>query len=138
MDDALKHSVRQRAGQRCEYCQVHQRYYPDYTFHVEHVIARQHHGSDDVTNLALACHLCNNKKGPNLSGIDPETGQLTPLFHPRDHHWDEHFRLNDDGTIHGLTDVGRTTVDVLGMNVDLRVQIRQEILRLESEQAEQA
>lgn len=132
MDDALKQFVRERAEFRCEYCRVHQRYYPDYMFHVEHVVARQHLGSDEADNLALACHLCNNKKGPNLSGIDQDTGRLTRLFHPRHDNWNEHFRLNADGTINGLTGIGRTTVHVLGMNTDIRVQIRHQILRLEA------
>jgi hypothetical protein len=33
MDDEVKQFVHQRAGNRCEYCRVHQRYYPDFTFH---------------------------------------------------------------------------------------------------------
>jgi 5-methylcytosine-specific restriction endonuclease McrA len=33
-------------------------------FHIEHVIPRQHGGSDDADNLALACPDCNLRKGP--------------------------------------------------------------------------
>jgi hypothetical protein len=33
--------------------------------------------------------------------VDPETGQLTPLFHPRIDHWDEHFECRD-GEINAL------------------------------------
>jgi hypothetical protein len=130
MDDATKHFIRQRAHDRCEYCGVHQRYYPDFTFHIEHIVARQHGGSQDVANLALSCHLCNNKKGPNLSGIDPDTGELTRLFHPRTDVWNEHFRLEDSGFIVGLTSLGRTTAYVLGMNSGIRVQIRLHIAQL--------
>jgi HNH endonuclease len=133
MDDETKQLVRQRAEGRCEYCRVHQRYYPDFAFHIEHIIARQHRGPDELENLAFACHLCNNKKGPNLSGIDPDTGELTRLFNPRTDVWSTHFRLEDDGFILGLTPIGRTAVYVLGMNVAARVQIRRVIAQLEAE-----
>lgn len=132
MDEETKAFVRQRGQDRCEYCRIEQRFYPDFTFHVEHIVAKQHHGSDDARNLALACHLCNRKKGPNLSGIDPESNELTPLFHPRTDNWEDHFRFEQDGTISGLTAIGRTTVDVLSMNEHARVRLRREILRLET------
>jgi len=127
MDDATKHFIRQRAHNCCEYCGVHQEYYPDFTFHMEHIVARQHGGAEEVANLALACHLCNRKKGPNLSGIDPDTGELTRLFNPRTDVWTEHFRLAGNGFIVGLTPVGCTTAYVLGMNSSIRVQIRRRI-----------
>jgi 5-methylcytosine-specific restriction endonuclease McrA len=80
MDAETKRFVRTRASQRCEYCGIHQRIYPDSAFHIEHIVARQHGGGDEPDNLALSCHLCNSKKGPNLSGLDPKTGVLTRLF----------------------------------------------------------
>jgi len=134
MDDATKDLVRQRAHNRCEYCGVRQRYYPDFTFHIEHIVARQHRGAEDMTNLALACHLCNNKKGPNLSGIDPDTGELTRLFNPRTDAWNEHFRLEDSGFIVGLTPIGRTTAYVLDMNASIRIQIRLRIAQFRAEE----
>jgi 5-methylcytosine-specific restriction endonuclease McrA len=93
------------------------------TFHVEHIIARKHGGSDAPSNLALACDRCNAHKGPNLTGIDPETGEIVPLFNPRNHIWEEHFRLSE-ATIVGLTAVGRTTIRVLNMNEERRVRLR--------------
>ena len=137
MDDETKQFVRRRAEDRCEYCGVHQRYYPDFTFHTEHIVARQHRGPDELGNLALACHLCNNKKGPNLSGIDPDTGELTRLFNPRTDIWNAHFRLEGDGLILGLTPIGRTPAYVLGMNVAVRVQIRRVIVHLEVAEKQQ-
>ncbi len=127
-----KEHVRRRASDRCEHCRVPQWCYPDFTFHVEHIVARQHRGSDDLDNLAFACHLCNNKKGPNLAGIAPDTGELTRLFHPRRDVWDEHFRLDGSGRLLGLTPIGRTTACVLDMNAGVRVRIRREIMRLEA------
>ena len=103
-------------NQRCEYWRIHQKIYPDFTFHIEHIVAKQHGGRDEADNLALSCHLCNSKKGPNLSGLDPDTGLLTRLLHPRTDRWNEHFRDAENGHILGLTDVGRTTVHFLDIN----------------------
>jgi hypothetical protein len=41
--------------------------------------------------LALSCFYCNSAKGANIAGRDPETGQLTRLYHPRVDAWHEHF-----------------------------------------------
>lgn len=90
MDTELRRLVWDRAQGRCEYCRMRQEF-DELTFQIEHIIPKKHHGSDDATNLALACFACNNHKGSNLTGIDPETRQLTPLFHPRTDAWDEHF-----------------------------------------------
>lgn len=132
MDNASKVLVRQRAKHFCEYCRVHQRDYPDTTFHMEHIIARQHGGDDSTDNLALACHLCNLKKGPNVAGMDPVNGELTRLFNPRLDNWQEHFKLERSGEIIGLTAIGRTTANLLGMNTAIRVQMRREISHLEN------
>jgi hypothetical protein len=82
MDKGASDFVRQRAGNRCEYCGLPQDA-SALRFHIEHIIARQHGGNDDTMNLALACPECNYQKGTNLSGIDPDTGKTTLLFHPR-------------------------------------------------------
>jgi hypothetical protein len=47
---------------------------------IDHIRARQHRGTDDADNLALAFGHCNAKKGPNLTGVDPASGGITPLF----------------------------------------------------------
>jgi hypothetical protein len=125
MDAETRVRVRSRADNRCEYCRMHQRHYL-VPFHVEHIVARQHHGSDDASNLALACHLCNRYKGPNLAGLDPGTGALTRLFNPRIDHWPDHFRIQA-GRIIGLTAIGRTTIYVLNMNRPDRIRIRVEL-----------
>jgi hypothetical protein len=87
MDSVTKDFVRTRAGDRCEYCHLPQAATPFITFHIEHVIAKQHTPDDeDLDNperLALACDRCNLLKGPNLSSIDPESGEIVNLFNPR-------------------------------------------------------
>ncbi|MGA9625261.1 MAG: hypothetical protein WBL65_27880 [Bryobacteraceae bacterium] len=73
------------------------------------------------------------EKGPNLSGIDPATGHVTALFHPRDDEWSEHFSAHA-GTliplgveIRGLTPKGRATVRLLGLNEEMRQMLRYEL-----------
>jgi 5-methylcytosine-specific restriction endonuclease McrA len=122
MDDRLRQLVQRRAKNRCEYCQIH-RDQEFLTFHIEHIIPRKHGGKDASNNLALACHHCNRHKGPNLSGLDSKTGKLTRLYHPRLDDWEDHFTKRD-GEISGRTAVGRTSVSVLRMNEDGRVQLR--------------
>ena len=86
-----------RAGDRCEYCRLPQAAAPAFTFHVEHIRARQHGGDDVPSNLALACPDCNRHKGPNLSAIDPETRAVVSLFHPLEHLWNERFAMVELG-----------------------------------------
>lgn len=122
MDEETRERVRRRAGDRCEYCLLRQAHAP-FAHHVEHIIAKQHGGTDDLDNLALSCARCNAFKGPNLSGIDPDSGQLVPLFNPRQHEWNEHFEFRAFWIL-GRTPTGRTTVYVLGMNETRRLELR--------------
>lgn len=115
MEAATRARVRERAGDRCEYCRLHQDDSPLAVLHVEHIIPKVHGGSDDLENLALACIDCNLHKGTNLAGLDPETQQVTRLFHPRQQQWNEHFEWQGIRIV-GKTDIGRTTVRVLHMN----------------------
>jgi hypothetical protein len=126
MDAAIRTTVRQRADNRCEYCLLRQEHC-DLTHHVEHILPKQHGGTDTVDNLALACHRCNLHKGPNLTGIDPDTGKLVPLFHPRRDGWEEHFQFQGV-RIEGRTAIGRATVHVLGINDVRRLELRSELL----------
>src|SRR3954469_15258053 len=127
IDAATRNLVRSRASNRCEYCHIHQDDEPLFTFHIEHVVPRQHHGTDDPSNLALACIHCNLHKGPNVAGIDPDTGQVTPLFHPRRDTWADHFALRGPFIV-GLTAVGRTTAYVLAMNAPHQAELRVSLL----------
>ena len=128
MDNATRQFVRQRAGERCEYCRLPQRH-SALRFHIDHIVASQHRGSDDLENLALACPECNRHKGTNLSGIDPDTGKVTHLFHPRNDEWKHHF-TNDGARIIGQTAEGRTTVWLLEMNTGDRFVWREILLSL--------
>ena len=119
MDAALERLVWQRSQARCEYCGLSQAC-DALPFHVDHVIALKHSGPTVEQNLALACFNCNMHKGPNIAGIDPDTGLITQLFHPRTDQWDEHFRWQGPRVV-GRTAIGRTTVLVLAINLPPRV-----------------
>lgn len=129
MNAALREQVRRRAGNRCEYCRLHQEHESSHPFHVEHINPRKHGGADDSENLALACHQCNLHKGTNLTGRDPDTNEIVRLFDPRQDRWREHFK-HDGSRIVGLTAVGRTTSWVLQMNSDDRVELRSILIEL--------
>jgi hypothetical protein len=101
--------------------------YDDSPFEVDHVIARKHHGASTASNLALSCFHCNSCKGSNIGGRDPVTRKLTPLFNPRRHKWDRHFRWSGAMLV-GRTSIGRVTVDVLDINAPLRVEFREELI----------
>jgi hypothetical protein len=118
---SVRRLVRQRAADRCEYCGLSQASYELVTFHVEHVVAKQHGGTDDDGNLCLSCHWCNLFKGPNLSTM--EQGELVRLFNPRMDNWDEHFVVIE-GQIHGLSEIGTATLRLLNMNDPDRVELR--------------
>ena len=70
------------------------------------------------------CAVCNRFKGSDIASIDPETGQLTPLFHPRVDLWDDHYQVRN-GEIVALTAKGRATVRLLRMNRPARIRERQ-------------
>jgi hypothetical protein len=118
--------VRERANLRCEYCLI-----PHYAlplpFQIDHIIAEQHGGQSDGSNLSLACAHCNRHKGPNIAGIDPFTGEMVRLFNPRIDSWPDHFQ-REGATAVGKTPVGRATIEVLAMNSGDQISLRAELL----------
>ena len=127
IEPALRELVRSRAAGVCEYCRISERF--TLAEHdIDHVIAVKHGGQTVVENLALCCAVCNRFKGSDIASIDPETEQLTPLFHPRLDSWDDHYEFRN-GEILGLTSTGRVTVRLLRMNRPTRVKERQLLRR---------
>src|SRR5437016_3010499 len=112
----LAQRVRRRAQGCCEYCQSQERVVGE-AFTIDHIVPRVKGGSDAFENLALCCYVCNPLKGAKTEALDPQTGNVVPLFHPRRQGWDTHFRWSDDGLfIIGRTPVGRATVAALRLN----------------------
>ena len=127
MDEALRQLVWDRAGDACEYCRLPQRL-DVLPFQIDHVLAVKHHGPTTADNLALSCYSDNAYKGPNLAGIDPETGEVTRLFHPRRDDWGEHFVWKGPELV-GRTPIGRATIDVLNLNLPERVEHRRLLIQ---------
>jgi hypothetical protein len=126
MDAALEQLVRSRARFRCEYCLLPEKLVST-PFQFDHIIARFHGGATTADNLAYACFHCNNFKGPNIAGIDPESGQIVRLFHPRRDTRSDHFNWNGERLI-GLTPFARATIATLRLNHPHRLIVRRSLL----------
>ena len=74
--------VRERAIGRCEYC-----HYPELLstspLSVDHPYPQFLGGTNDLTNLVLACRRCNERRYNFITGIDSLTNQETQLFNGR-------------------------------------------------------
>jgi len=127
IDSSLRKLVRLLAGGLCEYCLISDRFTLA-EHEIDHVIAVKHGGRTVEENLALCCTVCNRYKGSDIASIDPETGQLTPLFHPRVDRWDDHYQLRS-GEIIARTAMGRGTIRLLRMNRPTRIRERQLLQR---------
>ena len=126
MERGLDQQVFRRASGLCEYCHAPQAFYPE-RFQIDHIRARQHRGDDSLENLALACLECNRRKGPNIACIDPQTGQLVPLFNPRKDRWNDHFEWRG-GVIVGISKIRRATVALLDLNRAPRIGVREALI----------
>ena len=115
--------VERRAGQRCEYCRMHQAL-QGATFHIEHVVPSSRGGSDAENNLAIACPGCNLHKSDRVAIRSPDSDEMVRLFDPRTDSWPEHFHW-DRHRVVGLTAIGRATVFALDLNHARRVLIRE-------------
>ena len=129
MKEKLRQQVQSRASDLCEYCRLPQGSHP-FPFGIDHIRPQFHHGPSIQENLALACFDCNTFKGTNVGGYDPtgETTDLLPLFNPRTQTWSEHFEWNGSRLV-GKTPIGRTTVDVLRINLPDRLELRRVLMR---------
>ena len=47
MKRSIRALVRSRAAHRCEYCRLHESDLPLFSFHIEHIVSKKHHGGDD-------------------------------------------------------------------------------------------
>jgi len=115
-----RQTVNDRARKRCEYCQAQRILIMD--LEVEHVYPTSRGGNDDLENLCLACFGCNNSKSDFVTGVDPLTNEVNPLYNPRAQIWTDHFMWSADGlNVIGITSIGRATVIRLKLNREVAI-----------------
>jgi hypothetical protein len=86
--------------------------YSSQPFVMEHIIPVTEDGDTTLENLALACGGCNSHKYNKVEALDPFSKKQTPLYHPRQQTWQDHFGWSADYLkIIGITASGRATVD---------------------------
>ena len=118
---ALRKIIWDRAGQRCEYCQLHEDD-SGYTHQVDHVVSRKHGGQTILGNLALCCIVCNRFKGSDIASLDAE-GRAVLFFNPRSDQWADHFKISGPHIV-PRTKTGAATIRILQMNSTERIEER--------------
>lgn len=122
----LREEVRRRANFLCEYCHTDERWQL-VQFTIDHIIPLSEGGKTSIENLALACFHCNRKKSNKQSVVDSTTNIEIRLFNPRAMIWNDHFIWSIDGLkLFPQTDIGRATIELLQLNRDRILQIRQD------------
>jgi hypothetical protein len=112
----LRSKVIETAKNRCGYCLSPQEIMP-IPLEIEHIMPSTKGGTDDESNLWLACRVCNNFKKDKTEAIDPETKVLVPLFNPRKQNWFQHFQWTEDSLrIIGISPTGRATATLLHLS----------------------
>ena len=72
----VERRVRVTGRNRCGYC-LSPQHLVMARLEIEHIIPLAKKGSNNESNLWLACPLCNRYKSDKMTGIDPETGEIT-------------------------------------------------------------
>ena len=133
---AIRRLVRDRSGNRCEYC-LHPASYASGPFVCEHVWPRVHGAGNTQTELAWACSGCNSHKYDKTHAPDPVTGRNVSLFNPRSQLWKQHFSWSEDFLqIIGRTPTGRATVEALHLNRPELVNLRRALLLIDEHPAQ--
>ena len=115
----MQRRVIERAGDRCEYCRMHQSL-QGATFHVEHIVPTSKGGASDEGNLALACPSCNLHKSDRTEAtLGDKSNRSIPLFNPREQRWNEHFTWNAYEIVL-LSETGEVTIHSLDLNSSRR------------------
>ncbi len=125
----LRQRVRDRAGNRCEYCRIHEKYTLK-RHEIDHVYAEKHGGETEAPNLCLSCAACNRYKSSDLCSLDPLSGDVVTLYNPRHDRWTDHFRL-EGARIEPTTPQGRVTVRLFHLNDRERLIERERLVRID-------
>jgi hypothetical protein len=122
--DSLRERLLAQAGYRCGYSRSSQRVM-GVRLILDHFTPRARGGADDEANLWPSCQPCNGFKQARTRVRDPLSGELVPLFNPRQHRWGEHFAWEEGGrVITGRTASGRATVAALHLKRDELLEAR--------------
>ena len=121
----MRRTVRQRAGNRCEYCGIREED-TEFGCEVDHIISEKHLGRTEPENLALACFFCNRNKGSDLGSIrSTDDPVFVRFFNPRRDVWSDHFEYDARQRILPKTDIGQVTARLFGFNAENRLIERQ-------------
>ena len=126
MNATLRDEVRQRAQDRCEYCQMPQSC-TRLPHEADHIRAQKHNGPTALTNLCWACAHCNSHKGSDVSAFVPDSDELVRLFRPRVDNWADHFEW-DGALLSGKTKIALATIGLLKINTSSRVAHRRMLM----------
>lgn len=126
----LRQKVAQQANFRCGYCLTAESIV-GYAMDVEHLIPEAAGGLTEESNLWLACSECNGHKTDKTEVINPQSGERTGLFNPRQQVSIEHFEWSAEGDlVIGKTAVGRATLQALQLNRERLVTARRAWVRV--------
>lgn len=115
---SIDRRIRAAAKNRCGYC-LSPQHLVMARLEIEHIMPLAKGGTDEESNLWLACPICNSHKSDKTTVIDPDTNTTVPLFNPRKDSWWDHFEWADDGLqIIGISPIGRATVIALHLSDD--------------------
>lgn len=124
VSSALRSYITKRDKRCCAYCLTTEENC-GLRMHLDHIIPEGAGGLTTLDNLCLACFSCNVYKGVQQVAVDPQTGEVVPLFHPLQQQWRDHFAWDESQTqIIGITTCGRATIAALRMNNPTVVQAR--------------
>lgn len=130
ISSAIRRQIRDRFANCCAYCRTAEALTVT-TFEFEHIVPLSAGGATVFENLCLACPTCNRYKASRQTAIDPENQAVTPLFHPQQQRWTDHFAWNAEAMeVVGLTAIGRATVAMLKMNRPQMTRVRKMWVKL--------
>jgi hypothetical protein len=108
---------------RCVYCLERERWYPNRagSFSTDHFTpkALDPDRETDYENLVYACTRCNSLKQATVTLLDPTKVAFA-----------EHFRVSEDGHIHGLSPEANDLIDLIHLDEDPALTVRRTVLRL--------
>ena len=78
--------------------------------------------------MCYVCLFCNSYKGPNISGLNPQTGRRVRLFNPRTDRWSRHFEWLGP-LLAGRTHTGSVPIALLEINRFEAVEFREYLIR---------